>query len=515
MLQVVWFKRDLRVEDHAPLTRAASCGPVLPLYVVEPELWRQPDMSARHWSFIVDCLRSLDHALQQRGQGLVVHRGDIVSVLGDLHRAWGRFALWSHQETGNGWTFARDRAVAAWCRDHAVPWTECPLHGVQRGLTQRTGWSRAWEAQMAQTISTPPAQLPVVVATPAEHTLDAACAQMPPVAPNREQRGGRAQAEACLHSFLETRGRDYHSSMSSPISAETSCSRLSPHLAWGALSMREVVQATRAARSALDPAQCGGHRRALQSFLGRLHWHCHFIQKLESEPRLEFDNLHSAYDDLRPEGHNPALLEAWQTGRTGLPFVDACMRYLHNTGWLNFRMRAMLVAVSSYHLWLHWRAPALFLARQFTDYEPGIHYSQMQMQSGTTGINTPRIYNPVKQGRDHDPDGQFIRQWVPELAGIPGEAVHEPWTLSAALRRRHGAAEYPDPVVDHLTAARRARQQIWQVRKQAGYREEADAIQERHGSRRSGMRQCGGPSPRKRASEAPATQQAFDWGLES
>ncbi len=249
----------------------------------------------------------------------------------------------------------------------------------------------------------------------------------------------------------------------------------------------------------------------MHSFQGRLHWHCHFMQKLEDEPRLEFENLHRAYDGLRqPSGSDDTRLNAWRKGETGLPFVDACMRYLAATGWLNFRMRAMLTAFASYHLWLDWRAPGLHLARQFTDYEPGIHWPQIQMQSGTTGINTVRIYNPVKQGYDQDPTGDFVRKWVPELATLDGPVVHEPW--------KHISAEtvldqsYPMPIVDHQQAARNARQKIYGIRKGANYRKAADAIQAKHGSRKSGL-STSGRRPRDKQ-KRPSTQSTDQLNLD-
>jgi len=245
-----------------------------------------------------------------------------------------------------------------------------------------------------------------------------------------------------------------------------------------------------------------GWTGSLSSFQARLHWRDHFTQKLEDQPAIEFRNFHPAYDGLRPTEPDAVRLAAWCKGETGLPFVDACMRSLNATGWMNFRMRAMLMAVASYHLWLDWRAPGEHLARLFTDYEPGIHWPQVQMQSGTTGINTVRIYNPVKQGHDQDPDGAFVRRWVPELRDVPDAFIHEPWQWEQAgsvLDR-----VYPAPIVDHLAAAKSARQQVWSVRGQADFRSAAQAIQDRHGSRKSGVP---GPRRRTRKTDAKASPQ--------
>jgi deoxyribodipyrimidine photo-lyase len=263
--------------------------------------------------------------------------------------------------------------------------------------------------------------------------------------------------------------------------------------------MREVLQATRHRRAEIKqrpPAQRGTWGRALASFEGRLHWHCHFMQKLESEPRFEFENMQRATSGLRNPHCDPERLRAWKTGNTGWPLVDACMRSLAHTGWINFRMRAMLMSVASYQLWLHWREPALHLARLFVDYEPGIHYTQTQMQSGTTGINSLRIYNPVKQSLDQDCDGIFIRTWVPELSRLDNSWIHTPWKMPVEMQRDCGiliGRDYPAPLVDHEAAARQARQTIMQARRSADARSESRSIQARHGSRkRTQQRRRGG-----------------------
>ena len=219
----------------------------------------------------------------------------------------------------------------------------------------------------------------------------------------------------------------------------------------------------------------------------RLHWHCHFMQKLEDEPAIEFHNMLRAADGLRENDSSADRLTAWQAGRTGYPLVDACMRSLEATGWLTFRMRAMVVSFASYSLWLHWRPTGLHLARHFLDFEPGIHWSQLQMQSGTTGINTLRIYNPTKQAVEQDPRGVFIRRWLPELAGVPPAYVHMPWTMSADVQQAAGCMigrDYPAPLVDHAAAVREAKRRLAAVRGDPEARVEARDVARRHGSRR-------------------------------
>lgn len=452
---------------------------MLPLYVVEPELWLQADASARQWDFVAETLTELRDETGQLGQPLVVRVGTVIETLAELKMQGHLEVLWSHEETGNNWTYRRDKEVAAWCRDAGVPWHEFQNHGVIRRLKSRDGWAGRWEAQMLQPTKPAPYLAPLNLelgAVPRAKDLgllETSCTD--------RQVGGRQQGLGLLNSFLYSRGEHYQRSMSSPLGGATACSRLSPYLAWGAISVREVTQAAEEVRRAL-PRGAKNWQKSMRSFSARLHWHCHFIQKLEDEPLIEFQNLHPLYDDLRPQEPDAELLQAWATGETGYPFLDACMRSLRATGWLNFRMRAMVMATASYHLWLHWREPGLHLARMFTDYEPGIHWSQVQMQSGTTGINTVRIYNPVKQGWDQDPQGKFIRRWVPELAGISDQHLHEPWNAENADTVI--ARKYPIRVFDHLATAKAAREKVWAVRRGPEFRKRAQAIATKHASRK-------------------------------
>ncbi len=490
-LAVVWFKRDLRVFDHAPLVEAARFSEVLPLYVYEPELLHAPDCAPQHVGFINECLAELDQALSARGSPLLILHGEITQVLQQLLDHVGPFALCAHEETGNALSYARDRRVAAWCGAHGVAWKEFPSNGVVRRLVSRDAWASIWMQRMRQPVLTAPEKLGRPARAPASTgLLSPQQLGMQGRDKPQRQRGGRRQAAQLAKTFFDQHLADYRYSMSSPLSAEESCSRLSPHFAYGSLSIREVmhkVWKTRAELQALpEPARPRGLLAGLKSFESRLHWHCHFIQKLESEPDIETQNVHRGFDGVRPHEVDRERFERWCRGETGFPLVDACMKMLAETGWINFRMRALLVSFSGYQLWNHWREPALHLAREFLDYEPGIHYPQVQMQSGVTGINTLRIYNPVKQARDRDPDGSFVRRWLPALHRVPAAFIVEPWTMPDELQQQIGVIigrDYPAPVVDHLASARHARETLWALRRDAAVRDEARRVFDKHGSR--------------------------------
>jgi len=501
----VWLKRDLRVTDQAALATAVKrCrgGGVLAVFLYEPEILGQPEWHASHTAFQQECLAAVEPALARLGVRLITRRGEAVAMLEHLRQETNFVELFAHEETGTAVSYARDRRVRRWARQAGVRFVEQPQTGVVRRLASRNGWNRLWEGRM----ESPQEEVRPVASgrnSAMLNQLSTAGLLGPqelgqPIEQGSRQSGGEQAAAEVLNDFLTRRGRFYAGGISSPLTAETACSRLSAHLAFGSISIRRVWQASEARRLEVKAAvasttdrrerfQLQAWQRSLKAMQSRLHWHCHFMQKLEDEPAIEQANMWRAADGLREDEFSPERFAAWTAGQTGYPLVDACIRSLVATGWLNFRMRALLVSFASYSLWLHWRQTGLFLAKHFLDFEPGIHWSQMQMQSGTTGINTLRIYNPDKQAIEQDPHGMFIRRWLPELAGVPDDYIHQPWTMPQSVQQAAGCLigrDYQEPIVDHTVALREARARFTVLRHDPNARAEARDVADRHGSRR-------------------------------
>jgi deoxyribodipyrimidine photo-lyase len=478
-IHIVWLKRDLRLVDHEPIKKALHPSvPTLFLYLLEPIILNDVHYSERHFNFIKQSLLDLNDQLKIYQTKILAIEGEAVEIFERLSEIYEIQQVFSYQETGLGITFKRDIAVKKWFRAQLIPWQESVQNGVQRGWRNRNLWKDTWIEFINQPLDQPDFNNQCVLGI--AH-IDRLSSQFTPVPLEvihfkQMQHGGTTTGLKYLNSFLQGRITGYNTYYSKPLTSRQHSSRLSPYIAWGNLSIRMVVKKAAQLKSKKT------RDRALNSFLSRMRWQAHFIQKFEMEPEMEYRSVHKAYRSLG-KTRNESLQKAWREGRTGYPMVDAGMRCLNHTGFVNFRIRAMLMSFFTHHLWQPWQDASPHLSQQFLDFEPGIHYPQLQMQAGETGINIVRVYSPVKNSLEHDPEALFLKKWVPELAHLPLPYIHEPWKITVMEQQFHNfelGRDYPEPVVDVTLSRKRAQDTLYGIQKEVKNRKESKRIIAKH-----------------------------------
>ncbi len=469
-INIFWFKRDLRLLDNEPLNNAVSQKEkLLLIYCFEPCLKKNKHYSTKHWNFIKESINDLNIYLKSIGTHIHTYNEEFINVLKEIQSKFLVRKIFSHNETGLNVTFERDILLKKYCQANSIQWEEEINNGVFRGLKNRKNWIKKWRDHMTS---------PVVLFKGEKNDFVNIKKNQKFKIKNSNilQMGGPSSGIKYLDSFLNTRHIKYQNNISKPEDSRTSCSRLSPYISWGNISTRYAWQ------RAKEQIRNGKSKFQLNSFTSRLRWQAHFIQKFEMECQMEFRSVNKGYQNI-VKPINKKFISAWEKGKTGYPLVDASMRCVIATGYLNFRMRALLVSFLTHHLWQPWQSGVVHLAKNFLDFEPGIHYSQFQMQAGETGINMIRIYNPTKNAKEHDKEGIFIKKWIPELKKIPTPILFEPWKMSLIDQETYECKigkNFPKPIVDISKTYKYAASKLWSIKSDPKVKEESSRILQKH-----------------------------------
>ncbi len=482
-ITIVWLKRDLRLQDNEAITNALALDrPVLFLYIFENSLKDDPHYSQRHWNFIKESINDLNEYLKTYNSKILSVQGEVINTFNKLLVNYNVTHVFSHQETGLQITYNRDKSFKRFCRNNLIEWFENINNGVYRGLKNREHWVEKWEQYMIQPQRSFKPNKSQLVSIEELEKIEKSFSLVDVETPRDTvfQKGGTTTGKRYVNSFFDERHKNYMYDISKPLLARKGCSRISPYLAWGNLSVRQVWQEAKKVRNDSNK------KRDLDAFTSRLRWQAHFIQKFEMEHTMEEASLNKGFKKLKKDISEKYQI-AWKNGQTGFPLVDACMRCLNETGYLNFRMRALVVSFFTHNLWQPWQDATTHLSRMFLDFEPGIHFPQLQMQAGETGINMLRIYNPIKNSLEHDTDAEFIKKWVPELAKLETPFAHEPYLMTAmeqSFHNFHLDTDYPKPIIELQNTRKKASTILWEMRKGAEVKKENMRILKKHTPRR-------------------------------
>lgn len=465
---IVWFQRDFRVGDNPALLSAVERGsPVIPVFIWSPDDegdW-PPGAASRWW--LHHSLASLDRDLRKLGSRLILREGDSMQVLQDLIVECEAGALyWNRRYEPS--LVAREADIKSEFRSQNIAvesYNGSLLYEPWELLTQQEKPFRVfgayWKACVSQTEPPQPLPTPRIISTPSKwpKSLLLETLHLLPVIDwadgiRKTWKPGSRGAEENLNRFIEESLDRYSVERDRPDRLGTS--RLSPHLYFGEISPRHIMHAV------LDYVQ-PKNREGAQSawtFIRQLAWREFSYHLLFHFPFTGDQPLNAAFSNF-PWREDADLLTAWQRGRTGYPYIDAGMRELWHTGWMHNRVRMTVASFLVKDLLIPWQEGARWFWNTLIDADLANNTMGWQWTAGCGADAAPyfRIFNPVLQGERFDPDGAYVRRWVPELKSLPNKLIHKPWEAPASLLSECGVElgeNYPEPVVDHAKARRLA-----------------------------------------------------------
>ncbi|OWY20066.1 hypothetical protein C7N43_24420 [Sphingobacteriales bacterium UPWRP_1] len=440
-INIVWFTNDLRLDDHAPLYYAAQTGlPVLLLYCFDPQLLQHPTFGSRHGWFALHALQEMQLQLHPFKHIIYTPHIEIRTALELLADHYQIINVFLHKPQA-AMQHVRQQHYAAqqFCRQKNIQWQAFNHAGLFDEVSGTPDWEAKWKTDMLQMPYS--IHLPDITTLKLPTAISAALyaraipkefkkGEKPFLPDTTLQTPGPANAARLLDSFVQNRASGYRSLRKQAFAAQTASGRLSAHLAFGNISVRQVYRRIRQARAtSAFPSE-------LTAFADMLKLRSFCLQQFNLHPNLEYENLNYVVNGIRIKW-NETQFEKFTEAKTGFPLTDAAVLCLKQTGYLNHRLRALLASFVTLHLWLDWRKAAPWFARHMTDFEPGIFYWYMQIISGCTGVFPAWVANPAREARKIDPNGLFIKQWLPQFMQVPGALCGNPQAMSALEQKMY------------------------------------------------------------------------------
>lgn len=467
-----WFRRDLRLRDNPALAAAASAsdGHVLPLFILDDAILSAPDTGSARVAFLLDSLRALDATLRAQGSRLIIRRGEPRAVLLTFAKQSGAYGLYFNRDY-TPLARARDTAVEQALAEHGVAvhtFKEAML--VEPGevatkagtpYTVYTPYRRQWAMQLAHTA------LPAIPAPRLQPVLQAiesvplpSLAELHRTTDQEILPGGEAAGQTRLDAFIQRHNelglRGYKAGREQP--ALNATSRLSAYLRFGCIAPAACLRAAQQLSAQFEPSHPA--QQSIETWIGELAWRDFYYQILAYFPYVLDGAFKRQYDALEWD-NNEQHFAAWCAGRTGYPIVDAAMRQLAREAWMHNRARMIVASFLTKDLLIDWRRGERYFMRMLIDGDHAANNGGWQWAAGTGTDAQPyfRIFNPVSQGQKFDPQGAYVRRYVPELAQVPERYIHTPWEMPPAEQRRANVQigrDYPAPIVAHAVQRERA-----------------------------------------------------------